>query len=373
MLQSLKYFPYIPAAILAALIIRLSGRGLSWVGVVAFILTVGWFGIELIRWLLGLKDQAALKSHEKAPPREEPESLISLVYFLSEAREPAEDTIRNCVASALHIKFKDNDAAAEHFVIQFTPPQFDNNPFQPVQHFMVRIPQGLFSVLVSHAPYIPDPETFAKDSIRDKRLRSAVERHEAWLSVDLMEEEGNPPESSAAAYSVIGKILAAMAGPDCLAVYCPELQRCNEFDLSLIETLAGGSPLQIFDEPTFEPIIEVSDSDPRMKAAVKEAKQRWPEFVEAFEKRSPSDEEKFIIKAEFIEGEMSEFMWVSVSELEEEIIHGRLMNDPHELMDVHRGAKVEIPVKDLNDWIFPGADDVPVGGFTLAVLTDDDN
>ena len=35
---------------------------------------------------------------------------------------------------------------------------------------------------------IEDPQGFARVAIRDKRLRKAIERHEAWISVDLMEE-----------------------------------------------------------------------------------------------------------------------------------------------------------------------------------------
>jgi len=371
MLQNLKFFPYISSSILAVLVIRLLSRGLTWVGIIALVLTIFWFGFEIIRWLIGINDQATLRAHQKPTVREEPESLISLVYFLSAPREPKEETIRKCVASALDTDFQDNDPSAEFFVLQFTPPQFEDTPFQPVQHFMVRVPEGLFSVLVSHAPYITDPKAFAKDSIRDKRLRSAVENHQAWLSVDLMDEGNHDPETVSLSYSVIGKILAAMAGPDCLALYCPELQRCNEFDLSLIEILAGGSPLKIFEEPTFEPIIEVSDNDPRMAAAVKKAIKRWPEFVEAFED-DLDNAEKFIIKAEFSENEISEYMWVTVTSMEDDVICGVLMNDPHELLDVHRGAEVEVSLKDLNDWLFPGPDDVPVGGFTLEVLGDDD-
>ncbi len=373
MLQNLKHFPFISAAIFAALLLRLLSQGLSWVGIAALVVAIGWFGFELVQWLMGIRDQAAIKSHRKPEPGESPESLISLVYFLSEARQPKEETIRTCVASALDFDFQENDPTAEYFVLQFTPQQFEDNPFQPVEHYMIRIPQGLFSVLVSHAPYIADPKSFAKDSIRDKRLRSAVENHQAWLSVDLMDEDDQDAETVARAYSVIGKILAAMAGPDCLAVYCPELQRCNEFDLSLMETLASGKPLQIFDEPTFEPIIEVSDDDPRMAAAVREAIQRWPEFTGAFENRNDSDAEKFIIKAEFSEGGVSEYMWMTVTSLEAGKIHGVLMNDPHELLEVHRGADVQVSIQDLNDWIFPGPDDIPIGGFTLEVLTDDEN
>jgi uncharacterized protein YegJ (DUF2314 family) len=162
-----------------------------------------------------------------------------------------------------------------------------------------------------------------------------------------------------------------MAGPDCLAVYCPELQRCNEFDPGLIETLSGPDPLDLFEEPTFEPVIEISDNNPRMAAAVREAVTRWPEFVAAFEGSPIADRDRYIVKVEFREGKKAEYMWVSVEELAPEGVTGILMNDPHELLDVHRGARVHFTLDRLNDWIYPGRDGRHVGGFTLDVLADD--
>lgn len=175
---------------------------------------------------------------------------------------------------------------------------------------------------------------------------------------------------SAEAYRIIGKLLASMAGPDCLAIYSPGLQRCNEFDPSLIEALAGPDPLSLFDEPTFEPIIEISDNDPRMEAAVAEATRRWPEFVEAFETRSEPLSDQYLIKAEFREAGNCEYMWVAVTDVIGSEIRGTLMNDPHELMEIHRGSSVRIEIDRLNDWIYPTHEGAHVGGFTLDVLAD---
>ncbi|NNE92908.1 MAG: DUF2314 domain-containing protein [Verrucomicrobiales bacterium] len=236
---------------------------------------------------------------------------------------------------------------------------------------MVRLNNGLFNVLISSEPYIDDPKKFAQDKIRDKRLRTAVETHQAWISVDLM-GEADSPEKREEAYQIIGKALAAMAGPDCLALYSPELQRCNEFDLSLIDVLQSDYPLDLFEEPTFEPVIEVNENDPRMEAAVDEAIDRWPEFVEAFGHRTDPEDDRYIVKAEFCENRRSEFMWVLVTELKKDLIIGTLMNDPHELVDVHRGAYVEIEHDRLNDWICPGPDGEAMGGFTLKILTEED-
>jgi uncharacterized protein YegJ (DUF2314 family) len=162
-----------------------------------------------------------------------------------------------------------------------------------------------------------------------------------------------------------------MAGPDCLAIYCPELQRCNEFDPGLIEDLSGPDPLDLFEEPTFEPVIEISDNNPRMAAAVREAVSRWPEFVAAFQGSPLADRDRYIVKAEFREGKKAEYMWVSVEEIASDGVSGILMNDPHELLEVHRGARVRFTLDRLNDWIYPGRGGSHVGGFTLDVLADD--
>src|SRR5690606_6847411 len=108
---------------------------------------------------------------------------------------------------------------------------------------------------------------------------------------DFMDDTKDP-ERIREAYQVIGRILAAMGGPDCLAIYCPELQRCNEFDPGLLERLCSSDPVCLFNEPTFEPVIEISDNNPKMAAAVKEAITRWPEFVTAHSEADAGEKER---------------------------------------------------------------------------------
>jgi len=366
-----RRFPFLSAAILALLTARLSWAGSGMWGVAGLVLAALWFGIELVRWLLPPRDSVNPEPGAIPDPSSAtgPQSLVSLVYFLSESRHVDEAAIRECVSRAIGVRFPVNDPDSDTFVIPFSPPDRKKSESH-IRHFMVRIPVGLFAVLVSDQPYIDRPEDFARDSIRDKRLRSAVERHLAWISVDLLDDPTDPA-TVRDAYRIIGKILASMAGPDCLAIYCPELQRCNEFDPGLIEDLSGPDPLDLFEEPTFEPVIEISDNNPRMAAAVREAVSRWPEFVAAFQGSPLADRDRYIVKAEFREGKKAEYMWVSVEEIASDGVSGILMNDPHELLEVHRGARVRFTLDRLNDWIYPGRGGSHVGGFTLDVLADD--
>lgn len=377
-----KQFPILAVSLLVAaiLLVRLFTSGLSWPGVVALVLAFLWFGFEFVRWLMAGSGKEPAKPNRREKPDPDDgvetfdglgdEDIVSLVYFLTDPRSADEAMIRSCVASALGVAFDPSDPDSDHFVMRFTPPVPEKDA-TAIEHYMVRIPDGLFAVLLSSRPYIEDPASFARDSIRDKRLRNAVENHKAWLSVDLMDSTDDP-DTRREAYRVIGRILATLAGPDCLAVYSPELQRCNEFDLSLLDVLSSDDPLEVFDEPTFEPIIEISDDNPKMAAAVAEAKSRWPEFVDAFAEREDLDDDRYIVKAEFREGSNCEYMWISVRRITQTSIDGILMNDPHELIDTHRGAEVSVGFDRLNDWLFPGPAGEHVGGFTLDVLAEGD-
>lgn len=365
-------FPYLSAAILLVPVAMLVGTGLSVWGVTALFLALLWFAIEFVRWLMptGGREKGSDRDFTEGGGGDDRiDNLISLVFFLAEPRDADAVGIRNCVSSALGIRFHPENPEAEFFVIPFSPPEKRRAGDGEILHFMVKVPAGLFAVLVSDQPYIENPKSFARGAIRDKRLRNAVERHVAWISVDLMDDTTDR-ERIREAYQVIGRILSAMGGPDCLAIYCPELQRCNEFDPGLLERLCGSDPVSLFNEPTFEPVIEISDNNPKMAAAVKEAVSRWPEFVAAYIEAASGEKERFIVKAEFREDRKSEYMWVTVLEISPTEVTGVLMNDPHELLDVHRGATVTFTTERLNDWIYPGPGGSHIGGFTLDVLAD---
>lgn len=365
--------PWLPGILTIGLLVGMMQRGLAWTGVAALIFCLIWFGLALIDSLVNWRLSRAARNEAMRQAVEDFQTQLSLVLLLEEAREVSADTIERCVVETV------GDPGGDPFLVEVEPdleswvggmPPEDSR-MEGIRKFLVRLESGVFAVIVAPRPYIPDASRFARTSIVDKRLRTVVENHQGWLSVDLVSASPEEAEGRYRAYDTIGKLLAAMAGPDCLAVYAPELRKCNEFDPSLIETLKSGRPLSIFDEPTFDPVIEIEEDHPRMQAAVEEARRRWPEFVEAFEARGEQVRERFIVKAEFSEEDQAEFMWVAVTRIELDSIVGILMNDPHELIGVHRGGEVEISLDRLNDWLFPGEDGDAVGGFTLKVLADE--
>ena len=90
--------------------------------------------------------------------------------------------------------------------------------------------------------------------------------------------------------------------------------------------LRGADPLDALDTGGPVPVVGIAPNDPRLLAAVREARRRWPEFVAAFEQRDGA--QIFSVKVPVREGKHTEYMWLSVSALEHEMIYGRLDNEP---------------------------------------------
>ncbi len=290
-------------------------------------------------------------------------SLVSLVYLLRTPRLVSAPNLAECASRAFGRKFGYSDQETTDFVISIpSPPAEGLRPGQG-RTFMLQVDGAAFVINNFSIPYVNDPEDHAK-TIADRRLARAVASHGAWLSVDAL-DHSRTAASRDRAYRLIGQMMAELAGPDCLGILCPELDRCNVFDDSLRDVLRSAQPLALFQSPTLAPVIGIEGSDPRMVAAVAEARRRWPEFVAAF--AASQDDRSFVIKAEFREGDKSEFMWVSVKRIEGETIHGILDNAPDELKTFQAGQEVVITLDRLNDWVYAQGKQ-PVGGFTLAAI-----
>ena len=153
---------------------------------------------------------------------------------------------------------------------------------------------------------------------------------------------------------------------DCTAIFCPANSRGCVYEPDLDDLLRSPDPLQIFDANQRPPVLEIAENDPLMMRAVQEARERWPEFVTAFEERQPGD--VFSVKAALSNGDTTEFMWLSVGAIENNVIFGRLDNDPVNIGRIKSGDRVRVAVADLNDWLYTLGNQQH-GGFTVAVLT----
>ena len=293
----------------------------------------------------------------------EDKPMVSFVLLLREPRFIEARILAEIVSSAWGGTYQASDMESE---TEAAEPESNDAPARFVigqsPLFMVQSPEAMFIVNNFDRPYF-DELSKAAEAMPELRLRHAVEQHRAWISVDLI---GAPEEESerVAHYPAIGKLIAELSGPDCLAIYHPASGKINAWDQSLEEKLRSPNALEEFAAPVHVPVIQVADDDPRMVAAVEEARRRWPEFVAVFKAKTS---ETCSVKAPVTVGEHTEFIWVDVVGLEPEYVHGTLANDPVALEGKKLGDRVEVAVKDINDWFYL-KDDEPVGWFTVKVI-----
>jgi uncharacterized protein YegJ (DUF2314 family) len=117
-----------------------------------------------------------------------------------------------------------------------------------------------------------------------------------------------------------------------------------------------------------ESVVQIDEDDPRMAAAVVEAKKRLPEFIGAFGKAK--DGYQFSIKAPFSDPENqeeSEFMWVHVCRVDFDAVHGTLLNDPEFVKSYKFDDVVRVPMELIVDWVYTNGES-SVGDFTAKVL-----
>lgn len=233
---------------------------------------------------------------------------------------------------------------------------------------MVKSPQGMWMIHNHPAPYF-DPDHPAR-KIPELRLRKIVEEHTAWLAVDLLHafESELPADLH---YPFIFRLIRELADDDTLAIFRPETGEINVWTAEVSARLGSHDPLEEFAKPVHSPVIEVSSEDPRMQAAVAEAQRRFPEFRERWAARA--DGEGFLVKASIPKDgrEGSEVIWIEVTGLEPEFIHGTLANQPVDIGDLNSGDAVEVPLGNLYDWVVAAKGmEEPLGLFTEKIVRD---
>lgn len=298
---------------------------------------------------------------ELAPDDDSDTPMVSLVLLLKQPKYLEAAVLAEVLKSAWGLPFEVGrdegetvkEEGAKPFVLGESP------------LFMVSTGDAMF-VLHNHTnSYFSEVEQLA-DRIPDLRQRKLVTDQQAWLSVDCMWTTDGVRETQ---YPRIARAIAELADDTVLGLFQPETSRLIPWEEALEVRLRKGENLDDLFRATQVPVVQVSDDDPRMKAAVAEARRRWPEFVAAFKARQPGG--NYAVKAPITREDNTEFIWLEVIGLEPEYIHGKLANDPVDLGGLKLGDQVEVPLSDLNDWTFSHKEsDEPAGLFTVKVLTD---
>lgn len=216
-------------------------------------------------------------------------------------------------------------------------------------------------------PYVEDPEG-ASASIADLRLRELFGQHTSWLSCDAMGVESfDDADEVREWYRILGRLLCELVDDNCLAIFLPLTNQLFANMDETIDKLKSDDPLAELMEDAPVPVIQIDDDDPRMIAAVQQARDSFPEFVSAFEERAG---ENFSVKAPVTAGDNTEFIWISVEAVENDVIYGRLANEPIDLGSLKIDSQVRVAAEDLNDWAFIDQEEEPHGLFTMAALAE---
>lgn len=287
---------------------------------------------------------------------DEPEQpMISIVGLVSELPYLEESVLARHMENAWGVTMDPTDDDPENFIVGEAP------------LFVIRARDCMFLLHYFERPYFDDPEEVSA-SMRDIRVAHVVEQHTGWFSVDLMSAGDDADPTDPANYAMLGRLFAEIVDDHCLALVFPAFQTCIPWEPGFEESLRTDNPLSALNVD-YLPVVRVDANDPRMLAAVDEARSRFDEFVSAFENRG-ADEQSYAVKAPIEAGDNTEVIWITVSGIENGVIYGQLANDPVDLGRLKMGDRVKSRVEDLNDWMYTTGDDESVGGFTVQVLSE---
>jgi len=210
------------------------------------------------------------------------------------------------------------------------------------------------------------PEQYLEQAIAEfpeERQKKVVREHKAFLTIDLMSPKDPRRKQKHGCYRRMAHLAAEFVDENCLGIYIPETGQMRPYDSEVIKALRSDRPLEELERWGSPPVAAIADNDPRLIAAVAEARRRWPEFVWAFEHRCA--EQSFSVKAHFIDGDSQEWMWVSVSSIVDGAINGSLGNAPVNVQNVREGDKVTLRASEIGDWVYNDGETL-IGGYSIA-------
>ena len=280
------------------------------------------------------------------------EPLVSFVVLLRQPRQLDERALAAAATRAFGTDMTAQGEDATDFAAGEAP------------HFIVKRGGLFLTVHCLPTPYFDDAEALA-EQVGELRRRKALRDHRAWMSVDLINRGDDV--ALAEARRLMARLVAEMLDDDCLALYVPQTEHLHVVHPGLARALLADDPLQAIADAMPVPVIPVANDDPRLRQAVAEARRRWPEFAAAFQRREPA--QPFAVKAPFGDPDDAEFMWLSVTRIEGDTIHGILENDPVSAQGIQGGDAVAVRAGDLNDWLYREGE-AWHGGFTVEVLAE---
>ena len=291
---------------------------------------------------------------EEQTESESPETMISMVALFDELPFVDEAVLVAHVKRAWGLELG-NDHDDESFAAGWAP------------LFVVKTPHQMYAINYRDQNYFDNLEEVL-DEVTELRLSKAIGSHKAWISVDLVSDSQNL--GSAFHYAMIGRLLNQMINQDCVALMLPDQMKLLPWDESFEKALDSGRPLEDLC-PSQPPVLPIDNDHPELVAAVTMARNRFSQFVTAFENHQRNEDRdpkrQFAVKAPITVAGRTEFMWVATTAIENGILYGTLDNQPVSLPGLNLGDQVRFAIAELNDWVYT-LDDRTFGGFTTHVI-----
>lgn len=118
-------------------------------------------------------------------------------------------------------------------------------------------------------------------------------------------------------------------------------------------------------------VIDYSDADARMNAAIEQARASLPMFLQEFQDAPAAQRGAFALKLGVpTPAGGREHMWINNLRYEGDDLVGDLANEPYDIPDLRIGARIVIVHDDISDWSIASAQGL-YGAFTTRVMVDD--
>jgi uncharacterized protein YegJ (DUF2314 family) len=232
--------------------------------------------------------------------------------------------------------------------------------------FVVAADGGLMAMvseqlLAIEARLEEEPTAEELEGYQELRMRFVMETRRQVLRLHVAGEAS--PEAEAARRRLVARAAASLWGEDVLAVSWHCDRRLAYPRDGLLEALRADDPVAASLVEADVPVVEAPD-EAAMQAAMEKARAEWP-------KAKARVEAGGVVFAKFpfpTRAKGVEHMWIRVTRVVGERVHGVLENNPVDVEGLRLGSEVVRETTDLGDWLFE-MDGVRVGGFTVELLT----
>jgi uncharacterized protein YegJ (DUF2314 family) len=118
-----------------------------------------------------------------------------------------------------------------------------------------------------------------------------------------------------------------------------------------------------------DPIIYAEAEDPELEKAKQGALSNLNIFIQSFNTHANDTILQYSLKADFIENDTHEHMWISLNKIENELYYGVLGNEPQLIKNIKYGDVVKITRSQIEDWLIVNTKTNDFeGGYSVKVL-----